>query len=504
MSLSPRWQWFSQANGHSGINVASYPRICIAATGGSCGKTLLSLGLGRAWKNSRIIPLPFKKGPDYIDSAWLSAACGAPTSCLDLYFQPPDALRQAFLHAMNKAGTKAIAIIEGNRGLFDGLDESGSCSTASLARVLACPVLLCIDCAKTTRTIAAVLSGLINFEKDIHFAGIILNRVGSTRHEAALRSAIATYLDLPVLGALPRLSSNPLPERHMGISCLANPSERDATLDYLGEFVTAHCDTDAIASCARKSPDFPMDETLHVESGLRSTEKLEIKREFKKIDANNVEHPLIGYVHDDAFWFYYPENLEALTNAGARTIRLSLLEANSPDIFKTLSGLYLGGGFPEDYAPQISISPLTKALKNMVNKGLPVYAECGGLMLLCHDLLKDDKIWPMAGVFDANVQCFPKPQGLGYVEAQVIGENPFFTQGQLIRGHEFHYSRCLWSGPKPDFQMALKRGVGMVAGYDGIIKNNAWASYLHIYAPAIPSWASRFVTLAASWRPTAS
>lgn len=495
----------------------SLPRICVTSLSGGGGKTLLSLGLARALAGMALTVKPFKKGPDYIDAAWLALAAGRPATNLDPFFLPPARLRALFAHAMAGIGAE-LGLLEGNRGLFDGLDLAGSCSTAELARVLSCPVLLSLDCTKMTRTAAALVQGLVNFESGLAFGGVVLNQVGSVRHESLLRRALEEYTDLPVLGALPRLQRNPLPERHMGIASHGDSLAADAqaVLDSLALLAREHVDLEAVLTVARTAP------LLHVEgpfwpqdAGEAEAQEpvalVEPAQSARPIQAHGLSAlsrshgtaacPRIGYVRDAALWFYYEENLEALVRAGAELVRLSLLDS---DPWPELDGLYLGGGFPEDFAPELSRSPHLPLLARRAGEGMPMYAECGGFMLLSQGIERQGRLWPMSGVFPVTARFCRKPQGLGYVRGTVVRENPYFPQGLELRGHEFHYSRCQW--PKgaaesqaawtPEHVLALERGQGMGNGCDALIRGRIWASYTHIFAPAAPCWARNFVAVA--------
>lgn len=480
---------------------ADIPRICITSTCGGGGKTLLSLGLGRALYRAGHNVIPFKKGPDYIDAAWLSLACGIQATNLDPFFMDSESLLALFTEtiAREKIKNRPIALLEGNRGFYDGLDESGSCSTSSLARTLQCPVVLCINCVKTTRTIAALIKGMENFEADINFCGVVLNKIGSTRHESALRKVIEANTDLKVLGALPRLESNPLPERHMGLASRGSSLAEKASLkiDKIAEIVSRCCDLDAIACAAQQAPILRLNNRVCGDAPINTHQD----------HAKNQDKPVIGYVHDDALWFYYPENLRSLEEAGAKLQSLSLLDRseNNQSAWKKLDGLYLGGGFPEDFAEELAKSPFLAQIAAYAKEGMPVYAECGGLMLLCGNLVLPSGSWPMSGVFAADVEWSSKPRGLGYVEARVLAENPFFPRGMKLRGHEFHYSGCFWNGVAPEFALKLVRGTGIAAkgcgrGMDGLVYKNVWGSYTHIFAPAVPAWAPNFVAAASVWK----
>lgn len=456
------------------------PRICISSASGSGGKTMLALGLGRSFTRHGLKVKPYKKGPDYIDSAWLRSACHTRTTNLDLYFMPPDALYSLF---MSSARGADFAIIEGNRGLYDGMDDEGTYSTATLARFLKTPILLCLNCAKTTRTMAAVIQGLINFEKDLDFCGVVLNRVASSRHETALRRAIENHTPLKVLGALPKEKRPILSERHMGLASLesARGGEADRMLDRLGDLVANNCDVPAIIERGSIAPQ--LDPLWEV-----------------KILPKTGPIARIGYVMDKALWFYYPENLDALKNCGANLIQLSMFDESRENFenWENISGLYLGGGFPEDYAQEIARSPFLKKIKAFANAGMPIYAECGGFILLCEKFERDGCSWPMGGVFSETVHWHPLPMGLGYVEGQVVKKNVFFPEGLILRGHEFHYSLC--EERERETCLKLARGCGLVnSGRDALTVNNVWAGFTHIFAAAIPCWARNFTDTAAKF-----
>lgn len=544
---------------------ASSARICISALSGGGGKTLLSLGLVRAFSRQGLAVQPFKKGPDYIDAAWLSLAAGRQASNLDPYFLPPARLRALFRHVMERSGAR-LALLEGNRGLFDGMDVRGSCATAELARTLDCPVLLSLDCTKMTRTAAALVAGIRNFEPGLRLAGVVLNQVASARHEGILREAITAYTDVPVLGAIPRLRENPLPERHMGLASLCGDElspQAQEILEKLADVVRDHVDMERVLALADDLPALPEEPDFWDEAawagegavapsgagrsaachaGMASAAGAGEAREAVMVagtlsgralqttvpekpqadsaagmvagaclpraccPADSPEPaPRIGYVRDRALWFYYEENLEALRRAGAELVRLSLLD-DAP--WPELDGLYLGGGFPEDWARELAASPHLARLATLAGEGLPIYAECGGFMVLASALERDGQRWPMSGIFPVETRFCPKPQGLGYVRADVVLPNPYFPRGSVLRGHEFHYSLChepaAVSG-RLEHALRLRKGTGMGRdagghGRDGLVSGRVWAAYCHIFAPAVPGWAPRFVDLARCYR----
>jgi len=456
------------------------PRFILAGLSGGTGKTIVSLALARAFSRGGLRVAPFKKGPDYIDAKWLGLAAGRPCSNLDPFFHTDDVIRSIFWHKSKGAD---MSLIEGNRGLFDGKDEHGSCSTAELARKLDAPVILTIDCTKMTRTVAAIVQGCTMFEPGLHLAGVVLNRTAGERHRSVLRKSIEEHTDVPVIGMLPKISKNPIPERHMGLMSDqeygddACGGEQDA-LNSLADMAEEWLDLDVITEIAKQAPDFGT-----IPGPLFSDEPAK-----KKVR--------IGYVHDAALWFYYPENLEALEHAGAELVRLSIL---SDEPWPEVDGLYLGGGFPEVFAGKIAENRNVLAgIRSLAENGLPIYAECGGFMILCDSLEFEGAEHKMAGVFPVGTTFCPRPQGLGYTEAVAEQDSVFYPRGATVYGHEFHYSICLdGDGKSLDLSMKMVRGKGIANGRDGLLYKNTLAGYNHIHALAVPGWAERFVEAAA-------
>ncbi|TVM15525.1 cobyrinic acid a,c-diamide synthase [Oceanidesulfovibrio indonesiensis] len=459
--------------------VVTLPRVIVSGLSGGAGKTLVSLGLCRAWARAGSIVQPFKKGPDYIDAAWLAIASRNPATNLDPFLFPRTSLLSLFFHASKG---RDIAVIEGNRGLFDGKDEDGSASTAELARQLRCPLVLVMDITKMTRTAAAVVAGVKAFEKDLPLAGVILNRVAGERHKSLATRCIERDTGVPVLGALPKIPDNPIPERHMGLVGDRDLSSAEAILDRLADIVEEHCDVQRIREAAEAAD--PME---------KPAEPFFLESEPAGSKVR------IGVVKDEAFWFYYPENLKALELAGARLVEVDLLRtADWPD----LHGLYIGGGFPELKAQELaSNNTIRQRVRALAEMELPIYAECGGFMYLCRSLVVDGQEFPMAGVFPVRTELCVKPQGLGYVEGTVVAANPFHPEGSTIIGHEFHYSVCSAAdGSVLNFALKMNRGQGILAGLDGLVYKNTWASYTHIHVVGEPQWAARFVAAAIEYR----
>lgn len=479
-------------------------KILISGLSGGSGKTIVSLGLSRFFTNQNYTVYPFKKGPDYIDATWLGEASHKPCYSLDPFFMNEKELAEHFLETLRTAPKDSLAIIEGNRGLYDGKDYLGSCSSAQLAHSLDCPVLLTVNCAKMTRTTAALLLGMQHFDPRLHFAGVILNNIASSRHGAIIQKSIEEYTDIPVLGIIPRQSTNPILERHLGL-CHNTKDDREMVLNALAKLMADHTDTEKILACMQKF-DLPQS-----------------PKSPKPAPQSEERKPLhIAYLYDDAFWFYYQENFDALEKAGATCIPLSLLSkksfAKQLEAYslteKDIDGLYIGGGYPELFAKQISHSPKLACIKNWIENNMPVYAECGGFMLLAkklHFLEKGKyKTYPMAGIFDIETKFFNTPQGLGYTEAQTLLPNPYHPQGSTWKGHEFHFSTALAYRDTQEFCLELTKGHGMVQkektnlsakiAYDGLLYKNCFASYTHLYAPAVPHFAANFVTIAKEYQ----
>lgn len=448
---------------------AELARVIVAGLGGDTGKSLVSLGLARALRQRGMSVAPFKKGPDFIDASLLAAAAGAPARNLDTFMVP----EAAVVATAARAGSSDIAVIEGNRGLYDGMDAAGSHSTAELAKLLSAPILLVVDTTKVTRTVAALVVGCRALDPEVPLAGIILNRVATARQERVIRDAIAGATDLPVIGAIPRLRGDDLPSRHLGLVPAAEHPRVEEALERVAAAVVEHVDLAAVLAIAGRAPALPPPPPAPPAVAPRVR---------------------IGVLRDAAFSFYYPENLEALEAAGAELHDVSPLADDDPG---AIDALYAGGGFPEVYAEKLSAnSALRRALATRIADGLPVWAECGGLMYLGRELRDPNGNHPMVGALPITVEHTLRPQGHGYVEARVDGDNPFLAPGTELRGHEFHYSKLSATEPALPTMMSLARGVGIGGGRDGLRAGNVVASYTHLHALGVPGWASGLVEAA--------
>ncbi|MBW1835502.1 MAG: cobyrinate a,c-diamide synthase [Deltaproteobacteria bacterium] len=469
-----------------GMNV---PRIIISALRGGAGKTVLSIGIIAAWKALGISIAPFKKGPDYIDTGWLALAAGRPCYNLDTFLIPQEKVFESF---RSHAHAGDIAVIEGNRGLYDGIDMEGSTSTAEIAKLLNTPVVLCINCTKSTRTMAAVVSGCDQFDPDVRIKGVILNHVAGSRHENILRSSIEHHCDIPVLGAVPKLKRQYFPERHMGLVPTPEHAWAQDSVDTAAQIAKRYLDLDALRRVAQDADPLRSEVSgrrmevrgPRTEDGGQRTEALKTRIEEPG--------PRIGIIKDSAFQFYYPENIEALELLGAQTVFVSPLQDDSlPD----LDALYIGGGFPETHAKALAANRIFRdKIKSLAEGGFPIYAECGGLMYLGEELVLEDRTYPMTGVLPIVFSFSKKPQGHGYSIVLVEGENPYFKVGTKIRGHEFHYSKVLkWGGADKDLVFRMQRGKGIHNSRDGICYKNVLATYSHIHALGTPGWAEAMV-----------
>ncbi len=451
------------------------PRVVIGAPHGHSGKTTISIGLVGALRDQDYAVQPFKKGPDYIDPSWLGYAAGRPCRNLDCYWMADDQIRETLRRGSEGAD---IALIEGAMGLFDGVDLKGTGSTAQIARITKSPVILVVDVTRTTRSIAPLVLGFMNFEPDIAIAGVIFNKVARPRHESMLRAAIKEYCGIPVLGAVPKNAYSVFPERHLGLVPAAeHGTVREAVAGNVA-VASRHLDIPGIVAVAAKAPAL----TFAAGGGEART----------RVAAR------IGVIHDQSFTFYYPENIEALAAAGAELVYInSIADTELPAI----DGLYIGGGFPEVFGEAIAANTgLRQAIARAAEAGLPIYAECGGLMYLGREIIWDGRTYPMCGVLPFSVVVEKGPQGHGYTLMRSLEGNPFFAPGAEVKGHEFHHSRLTAADPDLNFTYEVVRGHGIDGCRDGILYKNTFATYNHIHAVANPEWAPRFVALAAAWR----
>jgi cobyrinic acid a,c-diamide synthase len=451
--------------------------IVVAGLGGGSGKSVVAVGLTAAYTGQHRKVVPFKKGPDYIDAGWLQLAAGRPCYNLDPYLMDSEVIRESFSRQVRDA---EIAIIEGNRGLFDGVNIEGAYSTAELAVELALPVLLVVDCTKTTRTVAALVLGCQKLDPRVKIKGVVLNRLGTARHETIVRQTVEHYTGIPVVGTIPRSRTDFFPQRHLGVTPYQEHEGADQT-------------TALLIDMAEKRLDLQKIEEIMEDIALPATDDKTISISTK---APKVR---IGILKDAAFQFYYPENLEALEHEGAELIEINAMTSES---LPGLDGLYIGGGFPETSAKRLAEnSVFRQSIKQAADEGLPIYAECGGLIYLGESICLDGEEYPLTGVFPIRFGLKKKPQAHGYTELLVSSDNPFYKKGTRIKGHEFRYSQVLsWEGSPQDLAFTMERGVGFMNGRDGLVYNNVLALYTHIHALATLQWAANMVNRASEFK----
>jgi len=447
--------------------------LLISSPQGRSGKTVVTIGLCNALKRKGLSVQPFKKGPDYIDPSWLTMATGRSCRNLDLFLIPEDRLLRSFHRSCEGVN---LAVVEGAMGLYDGLDSYGT--TAEIASLLNLPILLVVNTSRMTTSIAAMVKGYQLFQTDIKIAGVILNYVSGRRHEEKLRGAVEQHCGIPVVGSIPRDPDLLIAERHLGLIPSRETSEAMSLVERIGKKLEPYLDLEGILTIAKE---FRPPCTVPLPSGERNEE-----REDQPIKAK------IGVMRDRAFNFYYPENLEALKKEGAQLIFINSFMDRLPEV----DGLYFGGGFPEFFLEDLEKNrELREDIARAIEAGLPVYAECAGLMYLCRSIHWQGRSYEMVGIIPAEVQLSEKPEGHGYVIVEVIGENPFFPIGLTLRGHEFHHSSLSSLRGLP-FAYQVKRGQGIHHQLDGIVYKNLFASYVHLHALGTPEWARGFVSLA--------
>jgi cobyrinic acid a,c-diamide synthase len=446
----------------------------ISAAHKSSGKTTVSLGLCAALRNQGNVIQPFKKGPDYIDPMWLSRASGRDCYNLDFYTMDQDEIIQTFSQQMQGAD---IGIIEGNKGLYDGLDIDGSNSNAALASLLDAPVILVIDARGMTRGIAPLVLGYQAFDSNVNIKGVILNQVGGSRHEAKLRSILEHYTNVSVLGAVHKSSELEIDERHLGLIPSNEEHAADKKIKIIANLIQNQVDLDKIREIA--------DEGKSIYTQIPLTPKA-VKTDVR-----------IGLARDEAFGFYYPGDLNALKQAGAELVMIDTLrDSEIPDI----DGLFIGGGFPETQMHALEAnSSLRSSLLKKIKSGLPVYAECGGLMYLSRKITWKDETCEMVGAIPADTLMHEKPQGRGYIRLRETGQGLWPNQDKrTLYGHEFHYSELVNMDKDLAYSYSVERGTGIDGKHDGIVYKNVIANYAHLRDVKHFHWAKDFVNFVRS------
>ena len=439
--------------------------IYLSAAHKSSGKTVVSLGLCAAFKAKLLNVQAFKKGPDYIDPIWLSQASGNPCYNLDFYNIPESEIIALYRQYTSQSD---IAIIEGNKGLYDGMSTTGGDANADMAKLLDTSVILVIDATGITRGVAPLLSGYQAFDQEVTIAGVILNKVAGERHESKLVQAIEHYTDIPVVGAIRRSKELIIDERHLGLMPANETPESQSFIDRAAKHITDQVDL----------------------SALLTSNQITIKS--SPLVVNNATKALtVAVAKDSAFGFYYPDDLNAFESLGVDLVYFdTLTDAQLPKA----DALFIGGGFPEMQLDALSENQsLLSDIKTKIEAGLPTYAECGGLMYLSRQITHQGKTHKMVGVIEADTLMTPKPIGRGYVQLAPTNKHPWNEVAEQISAHEFHYSKLENLDPKTHYAYKVLRGVGVDNKRDGILKHNLLATYSHLRNVGGNHWVEQFV-----------
>ena len=446
----------------------SVKRVVIAGAGSGVGKTTIATGL-MVLLSKKYRVQGFKVGPDFIDPMFHTSATGRPSRNLDSFMLDHSTILNLFGWATKDAD---IAVVEGVRGLYDGLTSTGDAgSTAEIAKLLDASVILVVNARSLAKSAAAHVLGFKMLDPDVRIEGVILNQVSGERHRKKAVEAVESLTKTEVIGVIERRSER-LPERHLGLVTI--PEKEDAA--------------SAIKMTSELAGEVDLERLLEIsEKGGELSPPTESP--FLKRDDIGVK---IAVPRDKAFSFYYPENLESLEAAGGRVVTFKPTEGES---LPEADAYYVGGGYPEVYARTISQNrDFLEGLRSASEAGRPVYAECGGLMILCGAIRDKSEMWKMAGVFNCDAELTADRQGLAYVSAVGTKDN-FLFPWKEIRAHEFHYSRLV---PTPDgsFAYRITRGRGIDGSNDGLISKRTIGTYMHQHALSNKDWGRAMVDAA--------
>lgn len=434
-------------------------RIILAGTGSAVGKTTISTGIMKALSKKFNVQA-FKVGPDYIDPTYHTLATDNSSRNLDSFFMSKGQIRDSYLKSK-----KEVNIIEGVRGLYEGIDSVNDIgSTSSIAKALNAPVVLIINSRSLVKSAAALVLGFKKLDTEVNIAGVILNKVKNKNHYLKTKRSIEALTGTEVIGGIKRDSNISIQERHLGLVPAVEKENSLKYIDLWGKLIEESIDLDRLVEIMKEAP------------------KITSKREdiWNKINKTRVK---IGVAYDKVFNFYYKENLEALEANKAKIEYFSpLKDENLPDV----DGLYIGGGYPELFSKELSKN---KSILNQVKKfhleNRPIFAECGGLMYLMESI-HDDK---MANIYPYKSILTDKVQALKYTIAEVQEDNIISKKGERFNGHEFHYSKVLVNNLKNNLAFKILRGTGSYKSQDGFIEANTLASYVHTHVAAMPNFA---------------
>jgi cobyrinic acid a,c-diamide synthase len=439
--------------------------IYLSAAHKSSGKTVVSLGICGALKAKNLSVQAFKKGPDYIDPIWLSQASGRACYNLDFYNMSDSEIVQLYQTKKSSADT---TIIEGNKGLYDGMNVSGGDANADLAKLLNIPVILVIDTIGITRGVAVLVKGYQDFDKKVNIAGVILNKVAGERHQSKLVKAIEYYTDIEVIGSVRRSKELIINERHLGLIPANETSQSQQFIHTASRIIADQVDINKMINTQVQMP--------------------KIKNPTIKIINNSLS---VAVAKDASFGFYYQDDLDKFTNLG---VKIKYFDTLKDKQLPPCDGLFIGGGFPEMQLKLLSANKLLMGdIKSKIEQGLPTYAECGGLMYLTNKITTNNGSYSMVGVIDADTKMTQKPIGRGYVQLAPLDSHPWKNVAKKIKAHEFHYSKLENINPNTRYAFEVLRGVGVDNKRDGIVKYNLLASYTHLRNVAGNQWVSQFI-----------
>ena len=469
-----------------------WPRVLLAADSSSAGKTTISVGIMAVLREMGFRVQPFKVGLDYIDPGYHSEVTGRVARNLDGYLCDIATVHEIFQHA---ARSSDISIIEGVRGLFEGLEATSDIgSTAQIAKMLECPVVLIINARSITRSAAAIVKGFVGFDPEVDIRGVILNNLGGGLHREKAVKAVESYTGLPVIGAISRDESMRIGMRHLGLIPAIEGRNRvdgfDAHLESIKSIIKRSVDIKALVRIAESAPELP-----------RVVPHLYDKGKWGWDDGETCMR--IGVALDEAFNFYYRDNLELLELTGAEIVYFSPLhDKRIPDV----DGLYIGGGYPELFASELEKNrPIRKSICDASHADMPIFGECGGLMYLTESITTEPKkhgahlmgemeegTYEMVGALPGSTQLTHK-RVVTYTIAHFMKDTSIGKKNMTIKAHEFHHSEILNLPKTAEFAIRTQRGTGIQDKYDGLIKKNTIGTYLHIHAASHPEFATTFI-----------
>ena len=471
------------------------PRIMIAGTHSGVGKTTITTAVMAAFARDGSRVQPYKVGPDYIDPSYHTIATGNPSRNLDSWMLSDETVYRLFVQSAQDAD---VAVIEGVMGLFDGSQALGDKgSSAQIAKLLDCPVILIFDVKSMARSAAAMVSGFVNFDPDLKIAGVILNRIGSERHLRLVKEAIKAYCNVPVVGYIRKNAKLELPSRHLGLVPTVEGGELPAKINSLADEIREGIDFAGIMQIAHSAADMKSVGDDESAGNMKSVSVVTAGNGEAMVPDKRVR---IGLAWDEAFSFYYQDGLDELVRRGADLVRFSPL--HDTELPADMDGIYIGGGFPEIFIQELAANNvMLSRLRAAGEQGMPIFAECGGLMYLTRTIVDfDSKEYGMVGLVPGRCIMEKSLVGMGYIEAEALNNNVISTSGQKLRGHEFHYSRLDPDGPDFPYAFRLTRNRSGETFMDGYARDNILASYAHLHFASDPNAAATFIASCRAYR----